>query len=177
MAGVGLGEAGGEVGGVFVAGGAGEDEGDAEEGAGLDERAGDVVAVADEDDLPAIERAQGLADGQEVGHRLAGVGRVGQGVDDRDRGVAGQLLDRRLRERPDGQGVDVLADHPGEVGHALADAEADVLAVEEQGVAAELGDRPLEAHPGPQRGLVEDQAQGPAGQELPGCWRAPPLAP
>ena len=44
--------------------------------------------------------------------------------------------------------------------------EADVLAVEEDRVAAELGDRRLEADAGPQRGLVEDQAQGPAGQEL-----------
>ena len=80
--------------------------------------------------------------------------------------MPGQLLDGRLRERPDGQGVDVLADHPGEVGHALADAEADVLAVEEQRIAAELGDRRLEADAGPERGLVEDQAQGPAGEPL-----------
>ena len=50
-------------------------------------------------------------------HGCAG---VGQGVDDRDRRVLGQLLDRRVREGPHGQGVDVLADHAGEVGDALA---------------------------------------------------------
>ncbi len=80
-------------------------------------------------------------------------------------GVPGQLLDGRVRERPDGQGVDVLADHPGEVGDALADAQADVLAAEEDRVAAQLGDRRLEADAGPQRGLLEDQAERPARQE------------
>ena len=63
---------------------------------------------------------------------------------------------------PHGQGVDVLADDAGEVGDALADAQADVLAAQEDRVAAELGDRRLEADAGAQRRLLEEQPERPA---------------
>ena len=84
--------------------------------------------------------------------------------------MPGQLLDGRVREGPDGQGVDVLADDPGEVGDALAAPQADVLVAEEDRVAAELGDRRLEADAGPQRGLLEDQAERPARPGSGGRW-------
>ena len=73
--------------------------------------------------------------------------------------MPGQLLDGRVGEGPDGQGVDILAEDPGEVGDALADAQADVLAAEEDRVAAQPGDRRLEADAGAQRRLLEDQAR------------------
>src|SRR5437899_2648510 len=75
-----------------------------------------------------------------------------------------QLLDRGMSEGPDRQGVDVLADHPREVGDALAAPHADVLVAEEDRAAAELRDRRLEADPRPQRRLLEDQAQRPPRQ-------------
>ena len=48
------------------------------------ERRGDVVAVADVRDAPALEVAEVLAQREEVGERLARVRAVGQQVDDRD---------------------------------------------------------------------------------------------
>ena len=76
-----------------------------------------------------------------------------------------QLLDRRVGEGPDGQRIEVLAEDAGEIDDALADAQADVIAPEEDGIPAQAGDGRLEADPGPERGLLEDQAQGPARQE------------
>ena len=68
---------------------------------------------------------------EEVGQRLAGVVRSDSAVDDRDRGVAGELLDGRVREgrarRPRRRTGEVA----GEVGDRLALAQADVLAGEE----------------------------------------------
>ena len=63
--------------------GDGEDEPHAELAARDRQRPGDVVAVADERERPALERAEVLLDGHQVRHRLAGVAVVGQAVDDR----------------------------------------------------------------------------------------------
>ena len=152
-------ESGAKIGRELVARGRGQDELEPEQGRGLGQRTRHVVAVADEHELDAFETTEGLVDRQHVGHRLAWVGQVGQGVDDRHGGVTREFLDGRVRVGPDRQGVDVLADHAREVGEAFAAAHADVLVAEEDRAAAELGDRRLEADPGPERRLLEDQAQ------------------
>jgi len=160
----GLGEGGVEFDREGVALGAGQDELHAQQGRGDGQRAGDVVAVADEGQADPLQPAGRLAEGQQVGHRLAGVRGVGEGVDDGDRGVPGQLLDGRVGVGPHGEGVDELADHAREIGHALPDPEAHVLAAEEDRVAAELRNGGLETDAGPHRRLLEDHPQRPAGQ-------------
>ena len=118
-----------EIGRKLVARRRGQHEMDAEQGRGHRQRPGDVVAVADEHQLLAGERPAQLLDRHEIGHGLAGMRGVGKGVDDRDRRGRGQLFDGGVRKGADGQGVDVLAQDPGEVDDALADAQPHVLAV------------------------------------------------
>ena len=63
-------------------------------------------------------------------------------------------------KRPQHHGIDVLAEGAGEVGHALALAEADRrLPPRKMLAAAELGHRRLEADARAQRRLLEDHAQ------------------
>ena len=78
----------------LVAGRRRDDDLDAAELAGDRQRAGDVVAVADVGEPEAGQVAEPLAQGQQVGERLAGMVERGQRVDDRDLGLA-----RRARRR------------------------------------------------------------------------------
>ena len=65
------------------------------------QRVGDVVAVADVDELQPVQVAEALAQRQQIGERLARVVVGGEHVDDRHRGVLGQLLDQLVRARAD----------------------------------------------------------------------------
>ncbi len=67
----------------------------------------DVVGVADVGELVPLDLALVLPDGEEVGEPLAGVGEVGEGVDDGVLHVLGVLLDDLLAVGPDDQGVAV----------------------------------------------------------------------
>ena len=134
-------------------------------GADLGERVGDVVAVADVDELGALQVADVLADGHRVGHALARVVRVGEPVDDRDLAVAGEVLHVLLGERADHDAVAVPAHHVGGVLDGLADAELDVVGVEEDGLGAQLLDADLEAHARARAGLHEDHRHRAAGEE------------
>ena len=62
-------------------------------------------------------------------------------------------------------GIDVLAEDAGEVGHALALAQADLAAAQEDAGAAELGHGRLEADARAQRRLLEDHAEDAARQQ------------
>ena len=148
-----------------VAGGVQHDHVHAGLRADLGERVRDVVAVADVDELDVLEMAAVLADGERVGHALAGVVVVGEAVDHRDLAVLGEVLDVLLGEGADHDAVDVAAHHVGGVLDRLADAELDVVGVEEDGLGAELLDAHLEAHPGARRGLHEDHGDGAAGEQ------------
>ena len=56
-----------------------------------------IVAVAGPGDGAAGDAAAMLLEGHHVGHQLAGMGLVGQAVDDRHRSVLGQLQQPRMR--------------------------------------------------------------------------------
>ena len=60
--------------------------------AGLEQRVGDVVAVADVGEAQAVELPEALLQGEQVGERLAWMVVVGQQVDDRDRRIDRQRL-------------------------------------------------------------------------------------
>ena len=70
-----------------------------------------------------------------------------------------------MRERPNGQGVDVLAQDPREVGDAFARSQPHVLAAEEDRIAAQAGDCRFEAHAGAQRRLLEQKPQAAAREQ------------
>ena len=85
--------------------------------------------------------AEALPDGEQVGQHLAGMQQVGEAVDDRDRGVAGQLLDVRVVEGADHDAVEVAREHPRGVPDRLAPAELDVAATRGRGRGRRAGRR------------------------------------
>ena len=132
--------------------------------AALDQAAGHVVAVADPGQSQPGQLAAVLLQRVQIGQRLAGMGEVGQAVDHRARRVLGELHDRRVPLGPHDDHVDHFAEHAGEIGDALALAEAGVLA-QHDAAAAQVGHAGLEADARPQRRLLEQQRQHAARQQ------------
>ena len=118
-----------------------------------------VVAVADPRDLFLLEFAEVLQGGEVVGHGLTWVRQISQAVDNRDRGVFGQIGDGFVRESARHDAVDVAREDFGGVGDRLATAELDVARGEKQGVAAELEHADLERHARARRRLLENHRQ------------------
>ena len=119
-----------------------------------------VVAVADEAHLQPLQPSLALPDGHEVGQHLAGVGEVGEAVDDGDVGIPGQLLHLLLGVGADHDAVAVAGEHPGGVLHRLAPADLALPAGEEEGVAPQLEHAGLKGDPGAGGVLLEDHGQG-----------------
>ena len=136
----------------------------------------DVVAVADEREHDATQVAEALADREDVGERLARMLAERQAVDDRDRGLGGQLDHDLVRPGPGHDRVDEPLEVAGDVAYALAGAHDDVLGQVDR-VAAELVHPGLERHPGPEAGLLEEHRERPAGERRPGVPRGRPGTP
>ena len=112
----------------LVAAWAAEPEAEADPSRRLEPGVHHVVAVADEGDLEVAEVvAAVLAQRLQVGEHLAGVAQVGQSVDDRDRRVAREFDERRVREGPRDDQVHPARQVARKVGDGLAFAEPDVL--------------------------------------------------
>ena len=94
-----------------------------------------------------------------------GVALVGEAVDHGDRGVLGELLDLRLLERPDHQCREETGKDERRVAVRLAARELELGCGEEQGHPAELRDSDLESDARSGRGLVEDEADRPPGED------------
>ena len=146
---------------------------EAAERGGLDQRMADVVAVADEGDLDTGEAAELLLEGQDVRERLAGMVLVRQRIDHRDRRRCGQLLDRRLREGADGDGIEIQRQRARGVADRLATTHLELIGPEHDRQHAEHPGRRLEADPCPGRWLVEDHPEPTAGQAVPERVRVP----
>ena len=125
----------------------------------------DVVPVPDVRQPDSGERAEALAQGHRVGERLQGVALVGEAVDHGDRGVLGELLDLGLLERPDHQCREEAGEDERRVAVRLAARELELGCREEQRHPAELRDPDLECDARSGRGLVEDEADRPAGED------------
>ena len=133
-----------------------------------DEGVGHIVAVADEAQLQALQPGHLLPDGHQVGQHLAGVGEVGEAVDDGDGGVFGQLLHLVLAIGADHDAVTVAAEHPGGIGDGLAPADLALLAGEEESVTAHLIGPHLKGHTGPGGIFLKNHGQGLAFQAVVG---------
>ena len=129
-----------------VPGRAGEPELEARERRGLHQRVRDVVAVAHVGDLEALEAAEALAKGQQVGQRLARVVVVGERVDHGHRGRLGHLLHVALRERPDDDRGAVGGHDARRVGDRLAAAELQLVRAQHDRQGAEPVDRGLDRY-------------------------------
>ena len=101
-----------------------------------------------------------LPNGHQVGQDLAGVGKVGEAVDDGDGGVFRQLLHLLLAVGADHDTVTVPGQDPGGVLNGLPPADLALLAREEEGVPPQLVHAHLEGHPGPGGVLLKDHGQG-----------------
>ena len=95
---------------------------------------------------------------KQIAQGLAGMVVIRQAIDDRAGGMLGKLEHGLVLKRPQHDGIDVLAERAGDVGHAFARAHA-AIAGQKNAAAAELGDGRLEADARPQRRLLEDHAE------------------
>ncbi len=83
-----------------------------------------------------------------------------QAVDDGDRGCRGQTLHGSVVKGTVENGIHVAAEHAGRVLHRLPSPQLQVLRIQEQRRAAELGHPDLEGDAGSRGGLLEDHGQG-----------------
>ena len=114
-------------GGQLVTGGRRDAHVDAQHRAGVRQRHGDVVAVADERQRRAFERAQAFPQRQHVGQRLARMFLVGERVDDVHRGRGfGKPIQPLLRERADDGAVEPALEVARDVLDGFPPAERDV---------------------------------------------------
>ena len=132
----------------------------------VDPGIGHVVPVADPRDLLALDGPQMLPDREEVGEDLAGMQEVREPVDDGHVGEPGELLDVRVRERPDHDAVHVPGQYARGVGNRFPAAKLHVARREEERVAAELEGPDLEGDTCPGGGLHEDHREGLSLQRL-----------
>ncbi len=139
----------------------------AERAAEQRQRVVDVVAVTDERQDEPVKSTVTLAQGEDVGERLARMLAEGQGVDDRDRGLGGKLGDHGVRPRPGDDGIDEPFEVASNVANALAGAHHDVFGQVDR-VTAELVHPGLEGHPGAKAGALEQHRDRPPGEGRPG---------
>src|SRR5450432_3995730 len=97
----------------------------------------DVVAVADVGELDAVEIAEALFEGHEVGEGLAGVFAIAERIDDGDAGVFSNGGDRGVGEGAQDNDLDAAFEVQGYVAQALSCAEARLRLIDEDCVAAE----------------------------------------
>jgi hypothetical protein len=145
------------------------DELHAEPAPNAHQRVADVVPVTDVCEPESRKRAEPLAKCHRVRECLERMRLVRESVDDRDRGVLGELLDLLLMERADHEGGENAREDERHVAVRLAPSELELCGREKQGYASELGDSDLEGNARLRRRLVEDQADRSSGEkpELP----------
>jgi hypothetical protein len=113
-------------------------------------------AVAEEGDGEPGERSAVLADGEEVGEKLARVELVAQRVDDGDRRVERHLLEAALRVGAPDDGRHHPFEHPCRVARGLLATQLAVGGGDDQRAATEVGDADGEGDAGARGRLVED---------------------
>jgi hypothetical protein len=125
-----------------------------------------VRAVTEVDQGEPGELSLALADGLQVGEHLTGVELVGQRVDHRDPRDQRHRVHPLLREGPPHHRVDVPREDPRSVLDGLFAAQLHRASVDDDRLAAELGDTHLERKPRPGRVLLEDRRDRLALQRL-----------
>ena len=129
------------------------------------QRTGHVVAVADEGERVPRHPPHVLLERVDVGQRLTGMAGVGEPVDHRHTRRRRKLLDGGMSLRAADDHIDILAEHPAEVGDALPRRRKPRVVAQEEARAAEVHHRRLEAHPCPQTRLLEHERHHAARQQ------------
>ena len=101
-----------------------------------------------------------FGDGLEVGKNLAGVEVIGQRVDHRVGGILGHFLHAILTKGAPDHAIGHTVEHTGGIGHRLATAQLGAGLVNDQRVAAKLGNTNGETGAGTGGRLVEQHGDG-----------------
>ena len=125
-----------------------------------------VRGIADPGHHAPADRSPVFLEGHDVGENLARVRAVGQAVDDRHGGVFGQLHQRLMRRGAQHQHIDIARQHARGVGDGLAAAELHVVAVQYDGITAELAHGHIEGNARARRRFLEHHRQQFAGRNL-----------
>jgi hypothetical protein len=128
------------------------------------ERACHVVAIPHVGELEALDRAEPLAQREQVRDGLARVVIGGEHVHHGHRRVLRQLLHRPVRARADGDHMHEPGEHERGVAHRFASRELHLALAQHERVAAELVHADLEGHAGPRGRPLEDQGHAASGQ-------------
>ena len=129
------------------------------DGAGQQQGVTNVVTITEVDELPSLESALLLLDGDHVGQCLTGVLQVIETADDRDLRVLRKGQHDLVVEGAVHDPVDKSAHDVGGVLHGLAVSELHLARVQIKRVSSELGDTDVEGDPGAGAGLLEDHGQ------------------
>ena len=116
-----------------------------------------VTGVAEVDEVDALQLAEVLPDGEEVGQDLGGVELVGQAVPHRHPGVVGQFLHDLLAVAAVLDAVKHAAQHPGGVGNGLLFADLAARRVQISHLHAQVVGSHFKAAAGAGGGLFKDQ--------------------
>jgi hypothetical protein len=122
----------------------------------------------------AVQVAESLPQGEQVRQRLARVMGGRQRVDHGHRRALRQLDDVLVRARTDRDPVHVARQDASRVADRLAADELQLVPAQHERGSAELGESDLERDPGPGRGLLEYEGDGPAVQRLRSLAAGPP---
>ncbi len=116
--------------------------------------------------VSTLQVAPTLAQGEHIGDGLAGVSQIRQQVDDRYLVHLDHVLEGGVVEDPGTDHPVVASQDLRDVLDALPHAQADLLAPDAHGVAAQADHGHLGGVSGSVRGLLEDQGHPPAGEHL-----------
>jgi len=150
----------------FVSPGRSDGKSDGAPGGGVYKRMGDIVAVADKGHPHPVESAGMLAHGEQIGHDLAGMVFVGQGIDHGNGAVSGQLFQLVVAKRAHDEAVGVAGEHAGGIADGLVAAELGIVLGHEHGPTAEVSHGDLEGNASPGGGLLENENTGLALQNV-----------
>ncbi len=131
----------------------------AEVGADQQQRGRHVVAIANIGQPQAIGLAEMLADGQNVGHGLAGVPVIAEAVNHRDGGPLRQFANVLVFEDARHNPLDHAGEDARHIGDAFAFAQADFIWSHDDGVTAQVLHPDIKGYPCSQRGFLENHPQ------------------
>ncbi len=97
--------------------------------------------------------------GHEIGHGLAGVGVIGEAVDDGDGGVGGEVLEFLVFEDAGHDAVDHAGEDAGDIGNRFPRAQTDLGGGDVEGVSAEVIHGGFEGGAGAEGGFFEDAGE------------------
>src|SRR6516162_1936598 len=115
-----------------------------------------VITIADEADLQIFKTSSPFQDRKKIGHNLAGMLLVREGIYRGDLGVFGEAFDVALRKCPNHRAVNHSSEYASSVNDRLSPPQLDIILRKEYGAAAQFPDSDLKTQPRPGRWLTKN---------------------